>query len=151
MRALLINHLIVLVGFVLSLGATLLYSYGYLSPFAWMATLGVGLYMGYVPFNSILFDRLIASFQHVSNAGFLIYLADSFGYIGSDAVLIAKSFFNLQHSWTSFFIQLVIILSVLGMLLMISSIYYFKQKQGRIASEESSDRVIKTKLGLAEK
>ena len=151
MKALLINHLIVLVGFVLSLGATLLYSYGVLSPFAWMASLGVGLYMGYVPFNSILFDRLIASFQHVSNAGFLIYLADSFGYIGSDAILIAKSFFNVQHSWTSFFIHLVIILSVLGMILMISSIVYFKQKQGRLAREEGSGRVIETKLGLAEK
>jgi len=128
MKALLVNHLIVLVGFVLSLVATLLYQYGVLSPFSWMASLGVGLYMGYVPFNSILFDRLIASFQHVSNAGFLIYLADSFGYIGSDAILIVKSFFNVQHSWTSFFIYLVIILSVLGILLMGCSIIYFKRK-----------------------
>ncbi|ANE52836.1 DUF5690 family protein [Flavisolibacter tropicus] len=127
-KALLINHYIVLFGFLLSLGATLLYSYGYLSPFAWMATLGVGLYMGYVPFNSILFDRLIASFQHVSNAGFLIYLADSFGYIGSDAVLIVKSFFPQQHSWTSYFINLVIILSLVGIALMIGSIIYFNRK-----------------------
>jgi hypothetical protein len=127
-KALLVNHYIVLFGFLLSLGATFLYTYGYLSPFAWMSTLGVGLYMGYVPFNSILFDRLIASFQHVSNAGFLIYLADSFGYIGSDAVLIVKSFFPQQHSWTSYFINLVIILSLIGIVLMIASIIYFNRK-----------------------
>lgn len=151
MKALLVNHLIVLVGFALSLGATLLYSKGLLSPFAWMATLGVGLYMGYVPFNSILFDRLIASFQHVSNAGFLIYLADSFGYIGSDAVLIAKSFFNLRHSWTSFFMNLVIILSVLGMLFVIGSLFYFRRKRVRIAEALPADRIVDIKLGVAER
>jgi MFS family permease len=133
-KALLVNHIIVLVGFILSLSATMLYSYGYLTPFTWMATLGVGLYMGYVPFNSILFDRLIASFQHVSNAGFLIYLADSFGYIGSDAVLIVKSFFNLQHSWTSFFINLVVILSLVGLLLIGCSMVYFYRKHRKLST-----------------
>jgi len=151
MKALLINHLIVLAGLVLSLGSTLLYSYGMLSSFAWMATLGVGLYMGYVPFNSILFDRLIASFQHVSNAGFLIYLADSFGYIGSDAVLIAKSFFNLQYSWTSFFIHLVIVLSVLGVLLMIGSIVYFHRKYNHLASESKQGNLRAAQLNAIEK
>jgi MFS family permease len=143
MKALLVNHFIVLIGFLLSLGATLLYSYGFLSPFAWMATLGVGLYMGYVPFNSILFDRLIASFQHVSNAGFLIYLADSFGYIGSDAILIAKSFFSLQHSWTSFYIYLVYVLSLLGIVLMVGSIIYFKRKHSSdsISGDAATDTI----------
>lgn len=146
MKALLVNHFIVLIGFLLSLGATLLFKYGLLSPFAWMATLGVGLYMGYVPFNSILFDRLIASFQHVSNAGFLIYVADSFGYIGSDAILIAKSFFPLQHSWTTFFIYLVIILSLLGIVLMVCSVVYFNRKHS-----SSSIATIDIKLDKIEK
>lgn len=150
-KALLVNHLIVLIGFVLSLGATLMYSYGYLSPFAWMATLGVGLYMGYVPFNSILFDRLIASFQHVSNAGFLIYLADSFGYIGSDVILIAKSFFNLQHSWTTFFIYLVMVLCIAGILLMVCSMFYFHKKHQRSIAAVTGQHEAAFKSAYAEK
>ena len=45
--------------------------------------LGLGTYLGYLPFNCLLFDRLIAAFGSVANAGFFIYVADSFGYLGS--------------------------------------------------------------------
>jgi MFS family permease len=126
--ALLINHVIVFLGFALSLVSTIFFMQGLLDPFWWMAITGIGLYMGYVPFNSILFDRLIASFQHVSNAGFLIYLADSFGYIGSDAVLIVKSFFSFNISWTRYFSILMILLSILGMALIAISWWYFSRK-----------------------
>jgi hypothetical protein len=47
-------------------------------------------------------STLIASFRYVSNAGFLIYVADSAGYLGSDAVLVLKNFLNVKLSWTEF-------------------------------------------------
>jgi hypothetical protein len=88
--------------------------------------------MGYVPFNAILFDRLIASFRHVSNAGFLIYLADSFGYIGSDAILVFKSFFTVTLSWTDFFVQLLLLLSLGGIVLTFGSWIYFARKYKKV-------------------
>ena len=101
-HALLINHLVIITGFLLALGCTFLYLDQYLSPFWWMTLTGVGLYMGYVPFNCMLFDRMIASFKYISNAGFIIYVADSFGYLGSDVVLLMKNFMNFDISWTDF-------------------------------------------------
>ncbi len=127
--ALLVNHYIVIAGFAICGGSTLLYTNGHLDPFWWMTLLGVGMYMGYVPFNSMLFDRLIAAFRHAGNAGFLIYLADSFGYLGSDAILIVKNFGGTTLSWTQFFITLVEVLSAMGILLMLLVILYWRRKR----------------------
>lgn len=128
MYAFLINHLIIIIGFLLCITFTCLYLYGYTTAFWWMTMVGVGLYMGYVPFNSMLFDRLIASFKYVSNAGFIIYLADSFGYLGSNVILITKNFLKLDISWSDFFVKLVLSMSVLGILLTILSALYFRNK-----------------------
>lgn len=126
--ALLINHLVIITGFLLALGCTFLYLNEQLSPFWWMTLTGVGLYMGYVPFNCMLFDRLIASFKYVSNAGFIIYVADSFGYLGSDVVLLMKNFMHLDISWTNFFIAMVFIASAAGLVLVGLSALYFRKK-----------------------
>ena len=128
MFALLINHLVILTGFFCAIGCTLLYMNGSLSAFWWMTLTGVGLYMGYVPFNCMLFERLIASFKYISNAGFIIYVADSFGYLGSDVILVVKNFMQLQISWTDFFVRMVLFVSVVGIILVAFSAYYFKKK-----------------------
>ncbi len=127
-KAFFINHLIIAAGFCVAIVFTLLYTQGYTSSFWWITMVGVGMYMGYVPFNSMLFDRLIASFRYISNAGFLIYLADSFGYLGSDLVLIAKNFLNFSISWTDFFVKLVIVFASSGIVLICLSAFYFRNK-----------------------
>lgn len=128
MHALLINHVVIISGFVVAIGSTLLYRSGDLSPFWWMTWTGVGLYMGYVPFNCMLFERMIASFKYVSNAGFIIYVADSFGYLGSDAILLLKNFAPVDISWTAFFVQMVLVVSVAGIVLVMASAIYFSKK-----------------------
>ncbi len=127
-RALLINHIIIIVGFLLALCATILFVNGMMPVFWWMVTSGIGLYMGYVPFNCMLFERLIASFKYVSNAGFIIYVADSFGYLGSDVILLVKNFMHLTISWTGFYVKMVLILSVAGIMLVLFSAAYFHKK-----------------------
>jgi len=130
-RALLINHFLIVLGFGFSLGGTLLFVYGQFSAFWWMTITGVGLYMGYVPFNCMLFDRMIASFRYVSNACFLIYVADSFGYLGSDVVLLIKNFSNSTISYSDFFVKMIIGVSALGTGLTILSSIYFRRKYQR--------------------
>lgn len=126
--ALVINHVIILLGFLLSILCTLLYLDDRLSSFWWMTLAGVGLYMGYVPFNSMLFDRLIATFRYAGNAGFIIYVADSFGYLGSTGILFFKNFSGTELSWTRFFILLVLAGSVIGITLILLSLLYFDKK-----------------------
>ncbi|HPH32143.1 MAG TPA: DUF5690 family protein, partial [Chitinophagaceae bacterium] len=127
-RALLINHVVIVAGFLISIFSTILFLEDGISPFWWMTLSGVGLYIGYVPFNCMLFERLIASFRYISNAGFIIYVADSFGYLGSTGILFVKNFTRVDLSWTGFFIRLVLIGSVAGILLVILSALYFKRK-----------------------
>ena len=93
-----------------------------------MTLVGLGLYMVYIPFNAVFFDRLISTFKYASNVGFLIYIADSFGYVGSIGVLASKEIFKVQLNWVTFFSSRVIILSVVGIVLTLSSLYYFSRK-----------------------
>ena len=93
-----------------------------------MILIGMGLYFGYIQFNSIFFDRLIATFQYVSTVGFLIYLADSVGYLGSVSVLLFKEFGKKDVSWLDFFISGGYIMSVTGSILILLSLIYYHSK-----------------------
>jgi MFS family permease len=101
-RAVAFNIGFVALGFALLGVSTLAYQLHVLSPVWWMILAGAGLYMGYTPFNAMLFDRMIAATGKVGTAGFLIYVADSFGYIGSISLLLVKSFAQLDIAWGQF-------------------------------------------------
>lgn len=130
-NAFMINQVIILCGMLLVGVATFLFDQGLISATPWMILLGMGLYLGYVPFNSILFDRMIATFKYVSTVGFLIYLADAFGYLGSIGVLLYKDLGQPNLSWLEFFIHAGYVMSITGSLLMIGSMvyFYFKHRQ----------------------
>jgi len=126
--ALIINHILILSGMILVGLSSYLFQTGNISASVWMILLGLGLYLGYVPFNSILFDRLIATFKYISTVGFLIYLADAFGYLGSISVMIYKEFGQPNLSWLDFFIGAGYIMSIIGSLLILGSMGYFYYK-----------------------
>jgi len=75
-RALLLLHVIIATGLLIAGLSSILFITGHLSGMVWMQLVSLGLYMGYIPFNSIFFERLIASFSIAGNVGFLIYFAD---------------------------------------------------------------------------
>lgn len=127
-KALMLTHWIMGIGFLLSLLITIAYRQQTASTFYWMLGVGLGLYLVYIPFNSILFDRLIASFRITGNVGFLIYLADSFGYLGSVTVLLSKSVFNIQLSWLNFYQELVLVTGIIGLIATAASMFYFRNK-----------------------
>jgi hypothetical protein len=74
-------------GLVLALGSQLAFDRGSLDGFAFMVLLGLGGYLAYVSFHTTLLDRLIALLRDRGNIGFLMYLADSFGYLGFVVVI----------------------------------------------------------------
>lgn len=102
-RALLAIHLVMIGGALLTAGSTLLFQLGLLSPAAWMISVGLGLYVAYVPFNCVLFDRMIAAIGSVATAGFVIYVSDAFGYAGSVSLLLYRSFAQPNVAWITFF------------------------------------------------
>lgn len=126
--ALMINHVIVITGMLLIGASTLLFENDMISPTTWMILIGLGLYLGYVPFNSIFFDRLIAAFQYIGTVGFIMYVADSFGYLASVGVMLFKEFGYKDVSWLDFFIRSGYIICGAGTILMIGSMIYFHRR-----------------------
>ncbi len=108
--------------------STFLYQAHIIGPVFWMINIGLGLYAAYVPFNCVFFDRMIAAFRIEGNAGYLIYIADAFGYLGSMAVLLYKNFGQAKISWVAFFTNGTYIISVLGTLISVLSLVYFERK-----------------------
>ncbi|NJL77196.1 MAG: hypothetical protein HC892_21455, partial [Saprospiraceae bacterium] len=120
--------LLIIGGAALIGGATLLFQNNAINPELWMTAIGLGLYMGYVPFSIMLFERLIGAFKYVCTVGFIMYVADSSGYLGSVAILFYKNFAYSELSWLSFFIQSSYWVSVLSSLLCLLSLGYFYWK-----------------------
>ena len=127
-KALLVIHGVVFAGLLLLGLSTLAFQAGLLSPLAWMILSGAGLYMAYVPFNAMLFDRLIAASGTVGTAGFLIYVADASGYLGSCALLVWRNFGLVQLNWLQVFTASAYGASIMGMVLTGLSAIYFLRK-----------------------
>ncbi len=108
---------------------TFAFEKGFISGVSWVILTGAGTYLCYIPFNCFLFERTIACFKIVGNAGFFIYLADSFGYLASVGTLLYKNFFETQLSWYRFIINSSYTLTFLGLILSISTILYYLHKQ----------------------
>jgi MFS family permease len=129
--ALRVNNYIILAGFLLIGLSTLALKTGIINPLVWMILLGLGTYLGYLPFNCFLFDRLIAAFGSVANAGFFIYIADSFGYLGSVGTLIFKNFYGKELSWFNVLTTTSLSMAMSGSILILLSIWYFNYKFSR--------------------
>jgi hypothetical protein len=57
-----------------------------------------------------------------------MYLADSFGYLGSVGVIIVKTVLKIKTQWTDLYSTGVIYLSVIGICLTAAAMAYFIRK-----------------------
>jgi len=104
---------------------TLLFDNGMIDGLTWMILCGLGSYLAYVPYGSVLFERLIASTRAMGTAVFVIYVADSIGYVGAIVVMGVKDQFAADVSRLEFFRYLTYGMSVLGVVMLVSSLIYF--------------------------
>jgi hypothetical protein len=131
---LLLTYLIMAAGAVLVGVATLLFDAGTIGPFLWMTLVGLGLYLGYVPYGSVLFDRTIAALEIVATAVFLIYVSDSVAYSGSVGVHLYKALGQANMSKLEFFRYFSYVTSVLCLVLFaISGVYFLRRAHRRHA------------------
>ena len=132
LRALMLIHAIVFAGFALLGLSTLAFQAHLLSPVIWMILAGAGLYMAYVPYNAMLFDRLIAFSGRIATAGFLIYVADASGYLGSVGLLLWRNFGAFRLNWLQFFTLSAYATSVIGAVLTAFAAVYFSRKSAGV-------------------
>jgi MFS family permease len=121
-------HLVLFLGSLLIGVATFLFQKNMITPLPWMIASGFGMYVCYIPFNGLFFDRMIATYKISGNTGFLIYIADAFGYLGSILVLFFKNFGNKNISLLNFFTTCIYLLSFIGLLTTVLSYNYFRRK-----------------------
>ena len=132
LRALMVIHALVAVGFLLLGLSTLAYQAHLISPMVWMILAGAGLYAAYTPFNAVLFDRLVAFSGRVATAGFLIYVADASGYMGSVALLLWRNFGAINLNWVQFFSLSAYVTSGVGVAAtVLAAVYFWRQAPHR--------------------
>ncbi len=124
-RAFFTGLALALVGTLLVVGALLGLRAGRLSPFAFMVLEGLGLYLPYIAVHTTLFERLIALTRDRGNLGYLMYLADAFGYLGYAAVLVARYLAEPGEHFMDFFVTLSWIIAGVCFLLLIPCGWYF--------------------------
>jgi len=107
-----------------------------LGAFGFMVLIGLGLYLPYVAVHTTLFERLLAMAEQRGNVGYLLYLADSFGYLGYVGVMLGKSFWGRSGSYLSFFVTLAGLTAGLSTLLLLGSVaYFYNRTRGQRAPE----------------
>lgn len=107
--------------------STMFFELGIIGPAAWMILIGLGVYLAYVPFGCILFDNLIAIVGFVGTSGFMIYVSDAFGYLGSISLMLYKNFGKPDLPWLEFFTNFSYLTSILCCTCFVLSIFYFNR------------------------
>lgn len=121
-------HLVLFLGSLLIGVTTFMFQKNMIGPLPWMIASGFGMYVCYIPFNGLFFDRMIATYKISGNTGFLIYVADAFGYLGSILVLFFKNFGTKNISLLHFFTTCIYLLSFIGIVTTLLSFNYFRNK-----------------------
>ena len=108
--------------------ATLAQMAGLIGGMTWMVLIGLGAYLAYVPYGSVLFDRLIAFTRAPGTAVFAIYLTDAVGYTGSVFLQLFKDVVTPDISRLEFFQNYCLFQSALGVLLFGVSWAFFARR-----------------------
>lgn len=122
---LLLTYVIMGAGAVMIGVATVLFDLGVLPPVAWMIAVGLGLYLGYVPYGCVLFDRTIAALKIVATAVFLIYVSDAVAYGGSVGIVLYKTLGQASLSKLQFFRGFSYAASAICVVCLVASARYF--------------------------
>jgi MFS family permease len=121
----------------LMLFSTSLYHSGKMGPITWTILSGFSMYLPYIAYHTLFFERWIAFFKYKSNAGFLMYMSDAFGYLGSIIILLVRNFATPSISWVNYFIYSSYILGVTVIILSVFLLFYFKKTEKKLLYNET--------------
>lgn len=135
-KAFRLSHFFVIAGALLSAISTFCFRANMISPFSWMLLASTGMYLAYLPFNFLYFERMLATYKVKGNIGFVMYIADAFGYLGTVAVLLIKEFIPVKYSWINFFSFLFYTSAIAGVVLLIISLSTHSKLYQRICNKK---------------
>lgn len=134
-KALFSIQLIIFFGYLVIGVSTLCFEVGLLSGSVWVIMIMTGVYLAYIPFNCFIFERIIPVFKlSGANIGFLMYIADAFGYLGSVGTLLYKNFVTPEVNWLEFIRSSSYFVSVIGIGTTIAIIAYQRHQIRKLKS-----------------
>jgi hypothetical protein len=125
--ALLASLGICLIGFLLLFATLVAQRTSPMAPQRYMILVGLGLYLPYVAIHTTVFERLIAATRDRGNIGFMMYLVDSIGYLGTVALLLGKPFLPDGGEVLPFFQRIGGWIAWLSIATLIVAIFYFQR------------------------
>ena len=93
-----------------------------------MVLCGIGLYIPYVAFHTTVFERIVSASPLRGNLVFLMYLADSIGYLGYVVLLSVKPLFESSANKLALFQNTLYSLAGFSILCLAIAAVYFQKK-----------------------
>jgi hypothetical protein len=113
--------------------------YGLLDGFAFLVLVGIGLYLPYVAIHTTIFERLIAMTRDRGNLGYLMYLADAFGYLGYPIFMMVQRRFDPQPDFLRLFAVTCTCMAVAALACILFAGVYFRNLGIRPAGDRPVD------------
>lgn len=110
----------------------------FLDGFSFMVLVGLGLYLPYVAVHTTVFERLIAMTRERGNLGFLMYVADSVGYLGYVAVILGKEWLPQTGDVMSFFKSASWVVAITSTMALTLAWRYFLLRVDAVAANEKT-------------
>jgi hypothetical protein len=109
--------------------------------------IGLGLYVPYVAVHTTLFERLIAMTRDRGNIGYLLYLADAFGYLGYVAVMVGKNFYGVKGEVLPLFIMTGWVVAIVAMLSLVVAVIFFGRRSNPVGVTAPAAEVVSVSGG----
>ena len=122
------HHISILSGLLLLLASSWFLKLQIFDPVINLVLYTIGLYICYNTLQCLFLDRFIAAFHVKGNIGFFFYFMDSVGYLGSCFIIFNKEIFSPKLNWLNYFLQVSFILGLTGIISIVVSWFYFKNK-----------------------
>lgn len=114
-------------GFVVVLGSVWGHQAGHLSPMSFMVLLGLGMYIPYVAFHTTVFERMLAAFREIGTIGYLMYLADTFGYLGYVGVMLFRNTTSGEDGFLDLLIWVSVVVGLMSSLIVVFLWVHFRR------------------------
>ncbi len=116
-------------GFTLAGAGLVVWQGGHIGGFLLMVLIGLGLYLPYVAVHTSIFERLIAMTGERGNIGYLMYIADSFGYLGYAIVMTGRNFLQSEGNFIQFFLNVTQYVIISAAILLLAGWIFFSRQQ----------------------
>lgn len=111
-------------------------------PVVWLFVQSLCLYIAYLTFQTIFFDRFIACFRIRGNVGFFIAIIDFIGYMGTVTLLSTKEFLNFDMEWFALYNHMACAVgAVCAVLFTVAAVLIYKRYSAQGHRKEQTERM----------